>query len=107
MKIITMREAAGRKFKTSGTLMVVIGQSPQKALTVQDMRLRNKILDKIDAAIASGVENPTLTLEDAEHLHLRDAIMSFPWAMFDREILQILEDIDGAETKEMLSVVRG
>jgi hypothetical protein len=99
MKLIPLR-SDNPKFKSADVFKLVIEQSPQKALTLADMRLRVKILDKIEAA------DKAFLLEDTEHKALGDALASFPWAVFDRSLLQILEDVDGAK-EHLVAVVAG
>lgn len=92
MKLIPIREAD--KFSTLKVIEAVMNSSPQKALTPADMRARFKVMDKVEALQKDATE---LVLEDAEMKTLLEATTSFPWAVLDRDLLQVIEDMENAK----------
>lgn len=91
MKIIPLREPEGQ-FKSRAVFEMVLNQSPQRPLTLADMRMRGKVLDKLDAE-----RGGSLMLEDAEHEALKAAASTFPWAIFHRDLMRVLEDLEQAK----------
>lgn len=97
MKKIKLRRdpmAGNEKISSLTILRLVAGSSPQKALTVDDMRRRVRILDALDEVPHNG---DTLVLEDEDVKALVDAIEGFPWASANKSILTIIDDVLGAE----------
>jgi hypothetical protein len=94
MKLVPVRISSNPNLNTAAVLKVVLNQSPQKGLNIAEMRVRSKILDKVEAAERGDAK--VLLLEDAEHQCLREACSTYPWPVFDRDLLRILEDVDGA-----------
>ena len=93
MKLVKLPVAEGQ-YKSTDLIRVIINQSPQKALSVGDMRVRSKMLKKLEAA------NGEMRLEDAEHEHLKAAAATFPWNVFHQDILDLLEAIESASPVE-------
>lgn len=97
MKKIRLRRdlmAGNEKISSLTILRLVAGSSPQKALSVSDMRRRVRILDALDEVPHNG---ETLVLEDEDVTALVDAIEGFPWASANKSILTIIDDVLGAE----------
>ena len=97
MKKIKLRrdvQAGNEKLTSLTILRLVAGSSPQKALSVDDMRRRVRILDALDEVPHNG---DTLVLEDEDARALGEAIESFPWASANKGLLTILDDVLQAE----------
>lgn len=95
MKQIKIKHAGeGVKTTTKEIITLVISNSPQKQLTIDEMRKRVSILQTFEAA----GDKESFVLEDAEHQVLVDAIKTFPWALASKELLSILDDFLNAET---------
>jgi hypothetical protein len=96
MKKIILREevtlASGEKLGSISLIKLVTGHSPNKQLSVEDMRKRVHILDAIDS-----VSGNILLLEDEDHRCLADAFQSFPWSAANRVLLGIIDDVLQAE----------
>jgi hypothetical protein len=99
MKTIKLRPeivSGNERISSAGVLRLVAANSPQKALSVDEMRRRVRILDALD-----NLPN------DAESMHLEDedvktliaAIDAFPWASANRHLLAIIDDVIKAEPK--------
>lgn len=98
MKKIKLRRdlmAGNEKISSLTILRLVAGSSPQKALSVEDMRRRVRILDALDEVPHNG---DVLVLEDEDVTALTEAIEGFPWASANKSILNIIDDVLGAET---------
>lgn len=89
MKRIVLR--AGGEHGSLSVLRLVAGHSPQRAITIEEIRRRVRILDALDAADAE------LLLEDADAEVLVRALEGFPWNMASRELLEIIDDVLTAE----------
>lgn len=75
-------------------LKQVSEQSPQRVLTLDEMRRRIHIMDAIDKLDDGGM----LTLEDADHKVLVDAVSTFPWNRAHRSLVAMIDAITNAET---------
>jgi hypothetical protein len=90
MKLIPLRD--GATFNSRAILAQVAGVSTQRALSVEEIRRRVRILDALDASADH------LLLEDADHAALTEALAGFPFAVAHRELLQIIDDVLDART---------
>jgi len=96
MKKIVLRsdtaQMGNERIASATLLKMVAGNSPNKALTVDEMRKRVHILDALESS--SG---DVLFLEDEDHRCLSDAIQGFPWSAANKALLQIIDDVLNAE----------
>lgn len=88
MKLIPLRTDG--KFPTIAILDQAVSVAPN-GINPTQMRSRIRILDAIDNA-----KNDTLLLEDADYSTLVDAVNGMPWAIADRSLLQIIDDVVNA-----------
>lgn len=86
MKIIPIRTTPD-PYSTKLVLSAVLQQSPNKVITVDNMRLRGKIVDKLEIA------EDNLSLEEGEWVVLSEAIKNFPWCVYHKDLLQIIDDV--------------
>jgi hypothetical protein len=63
---------------------------PQKGADIAEVRLSIRVLDALDAA------NGTLELEEADYQHLKAKLAAMPWAVVDRRIVQLFDDVNAA-----------
>ena len=78
-------------FSTVETITVVAKQT-QKGITVDEMRLRCRILDAVEKA------DPTHGLiEDADHKLLVSLMKTFPFAVADKDLLGIIDAVINAK----------
>ncbi len=89
MKTIPIRNNAD-PYNTKMVLDLMLKQSPYKAITLDNMRLRDKMFNKLEIA------QDSIILEDDEWQILSDAVKTFPWSVYNKDLLQVLEDIEGA-----------
>ena len=89
MKMIPLREEVGSRFKSKDIIKQVLENSPTKPMTIPEMRVRSKILDKLEA-----VTENFLLLEDEHHRVLKEAMQTFPWSICEKSLLLIIEDIE-------------
>ena len=75
-------------------LKQVCEQSPQKVLSIDEMRRRIHIMDALDKADDQGM----LTLEDADHQVLLEAVTTFPWNRAHRSLVAMIDAITSAGT---------
>lgn len=92
MRYIPLR-SPDSQFKSRPVLSTLIQQSPGRALTLADMRMRARLLDRLEDV---APEADHILLEEDEWKELQACANSFPWSVFHRDLLQVLEDIDGA-----------
>jgi len=92
MKTVQLRTEG--RFKSTDVFRQVIDTSPQKPLSVDEIRKRCRVLDALDKA------NGILELEDIDHLTLKLAIQDFPFNVADRTLLQIIDDVLEAKAPE-------
>lgn len=78
---------------------MVLENSPHRALGVEEIRHRVKILDKLDGLNGSG----ELLLEDAEHRIMSEAMGTFPWSKANRSLLNIIESVTNASEVNVAS----
>jgi hypothetical protein len=90
MKTIPLR--AGGAHPSKAVLTQVVSLSPEKAIGIDEMRRRCRILDALEKA------DDRLLLEDADHEILRKAIESFPFQIAHRDILAVVDDVMAAAT---------
>ena len=88
MRRIKLRH--GGKNPSLPTFKAVLEISPQKPLSVADIRARVRVIDAIEEA---DEQNDTLVLEDAEHQTLKRAVEDFPWQQASRELLELIDDV--------------
>jgi hypothetical protein len=62
----------------------------QKGADITEIRQSIRIMDALDKA------NGTLELEDADWQFLKSKIDAMPWAIIDRRILELVDDVTGA-----------
>jgi uncharacterized Fe-S cluster-containing radical SAM superfamily enzyme len=65
----------------------------QRGVSIVEMRQSIRVLDALEAA------NGTLQLEDADYLHLKAKLEGMQWTLVDRRLLQLIEDVLGAESQ--------
>lgn len=99
MKKITLRKTP------EGTLLTdvikgVMGNSPNKSIGVEDMRRRVIVIEAVEA-----MKDGTLILEDADYKLLSEAFNTFPWQQANRALVNLIDDILGAENYSFLKVV--
>jgi hypothetical protein len=63
----------------------------QQGADIAEMRQSIRVLDALDSA------NGVLELEDADWRHLKEKLAAMPWAVIDRRIVQLVEDVENAE----------
>lgn len=80
--------------KSVDLLRQVLENSPREPLSVDAIRRRCRVLDKIDDCV---VDADCLVVEDAEHSTLMHAVESFPWSVANRDILRIIDDVKEAK----------
>ena len=88
MKRIQLRKEG--KNQSAPTFRAIMEHSPQKPLSVAEIRARVKVLDKLDAL---DPDADTLVLEDAEHVTLKKGVEEFPWQQASRELLELIDDV--------------
>lgn len=91
MKIIKLRN---EKVKAADIINQVAGLSPARAISIDEMRKRVRILEAIEALKPDAVE---LFLEDADCDVLINAMNGFPWSGASRELLAVIDDVLGAK----------
>lgn len=89
MKAIPLRT---EPMKSVDVFRQVLGQSPRDPLTVEHIRARCRVLDRLDAC-----EGDVIELEDEDAKTLSKALNSFPWAIANRDILRIIDDVINAK----------
>lgn len=109
MKRIRLRNDlfnGNEKISTATILRLIVGSSPHKSLTVDEIRRRVHILDALDACAPQA---SYVLLEDDEHKVLAAAIEGFPWSAASKGLLTIIDDVLQAEpareTSPAMSVV--
>lgn len=90
MKLIKMIENG--KVKSSKILRDVMANSPVKALTIDDIEKRVRLMKVIEKS-----KGADLILEDADAAYLLSACDNFPWAQADEDLLQVLLAVKNAE----------
>lgn len=93
MKVLEIRREGA--FKTLETLKQVLNVSPQKALSVDEIRKRCRVLDVFDKV---GEKDHEIELEDLDHLTLRAAVEAFPWTQATPDLLRVIDDVLNAKT---------
>lgn len=63
---------------------------PQRGADIAEMRMSLRILDALEAA------DGTLELEDADYEHLKTKLLAMPWAVVDKRIVQLVDDVSNA-----------
>ena len=89
MKLVKLID--GEKYKSLKVLRDVAEVNP-KGGTVETMRKRCKLLDKIDAAKAQDRADSML-LEDSEWEELKTALNDYPWGPNDPELLAVIDGV--------------
>jgi len=89
MKRITLRTDGKQNSKE--VFRAVAEHSPQKPISVSEMRKRVKLLDVLDAALGDSI-----VVEDAEWQVLKDIMESFPWSQATKQLLAIIDDVINA-----------
>lgn len=97
-----------RKIKLRGNIMIgneqlsslavlrqVTGQAPGKALSIDEIRRRVRILDLLDAA---PLNSDHILLEDEDAKVLVGAIEGFPWSVASKGLLSVIDDVLSPET---------
>lgn len=91
MKLVKMFDDHDR-WKSKKALKEALNLSPQKALSLSDMRARCKVMDLIEKTGGGD-----LVLEDADHKVLLDSVNAYPWAIADPALVKILDAVEYAE----------
>jgi hypothetical protein len=89
MKRIQLRLPPAKN-QSAPTFKLIMEHSPQKPLTVAEIRARVKVLDVLERLEPDA---DSMVLEDADHQTLKNAIESFPWQQAGRDILEIIDDV--------------
>ena len=63
---------------------------PQRGADISEMRQSIRVLDALDSA------NGVLELEDSDWEHLKQKLAAMPWAIIDRRIVRLVEDVENA-----------
>jgi hypothetical protein len=84
---------SGERISSLSVLRLVTGNSPNKNLSVEDIRKRVHILDALDSAAGD-----VLLLEDENYKCLCDALNGFPWGTAHKTLLTIIDSVLKAET---------
>jgi len=98
MKRIKLRRdvfSGNEKLSSVTVFRLVTSSSPTRALTVEEMRRRVRVLDALDAA---NVQDEWLVLEDEDAKMLAGAVDSYPWASANKGLLSIIDDALQPET---------
>jgi hypothetical protein len=76
-------------FSYADALRLVIRQplDTQKGVSIEEMRLGIRILDRIDAA------GDVLELEDADYEHLVLKLKAMAWGMVERRLLEFIDTV--------------
>lgn len=88
MKRVQLR--IGGKNQSAPTFKLIMEHSPQRPLSVPEIRARVKVLDALER-LDDGADS--IVLEDAEHATLKKGVEDFPWQQASREILDIIDDV--------------
>ncbi|MCC7202452.1 MAG: hypothetical protein IT393_07325 [Nitrospirae bacterium] len=86
----------GKNFRYRDVLEVIV-KTPQdkQGILIAEMRSLIKILDKLEAA------NGSMLLSSDEWNILKSRAGVFPWGMVSREIVQFVDDLEGAKEIEL------
>jgi len=90
MKRILLRVDA--KHSSKDVFKLVAENSPQKQISVSDMRKRVKLLEALENS-----SSETLVVEDAEWQMLKQALEEFPWSQASKQLLDIIDDVIDAK----------
>lgn len=105
MKKITLRRdviSGTEKLNSVVVFKMVAAQAPGRAIMLDEMRKRVRILDALEALIE---KDDHLLLEDEDHKVFAAAMEGYPWGMASRGLLTIIEDVLKAEEPDRLKVV--
>ena len=80
-------------------LLVSFAPSPNEPLTLDDIRRRLPILDKLEAL--DGKKKQGLVLEDAEYAVLQAVVAGSVWTGVNRDAIALADAVEGAETVEV------
>jgi hypothetical protein len=81
------------KISSATILRMVAGNSPQKPLSIDEIRRRVRVLDALDEAKGGD----SFVLEDEDHKVLQAAVENFPWTSASKALLTIVDDVVSAE----------
>lgn len=84
---VTVLSAAQQLYR-----LVMFAQSPERGFTVDDVRRRLPLGEKLDKA------KKTLLLEDAEHALLQEAFKEASWRGASQNVIALADAIENAET---------
>jgi hypothetical protein len=95
-----MSDPDGSVFESADIMRQIIRrpQDQQKGADIDEMRRGIRVLDALDKCDSS-----TLELEDADWEHLRDKARIMAWAIVDRRLLTVVEDVLDAQEKLTLN----
>lgn len=91
MKLIKFYEF--EKWKSKVILRTALAESPTRAITIDEMEKRCRILRMLDKMNGSA----DLVLEDADAAAFTQALETFPWGVADDDLLTILNAVRKAE----------
>ena len=100
MKLIPFNN--GETFKARIQLGQAAGFSPQKAIPIDKMRRRIRILDAIESAPPDA---PHMLLEDADWEVLKEAVNDFPWAVAHKDLMHIIDGVLNAKDAPAIASV--
>lgn len=66
---------------------------PQRGASIEEMRQSIRVLDAIESA------NGTLDLEDSDYEHLQAKLKAMQWLLVDKRIVQLVDDVNGANAQ--------
>ena len=97
MKQIKLRgesiSSTGERITSMSILRLVTTNSPGRAIGVEEMRKRVRVLDALDAVPRDADH---VLLEDADADMLSQAIEQFPWSSASKSLLNIIDDVTKA-----------
>mgnify|MGYP000901203918 CR=1 FL=1 len=104
MKFVKFRVFPGDASKgemtvTTRDIIRDVMQIAPQGSNLDDMRKRMRVLDALDAADPTGV-----SIEDADHKVLVDAVKAFPFVRLSKGLLQICDDIIEAKAPPVVQL---
>jgi hypothetical protein len=101
MKKVTLTTSNNSAVQPKAVLTAVLSQSPNKPISVEEMRKRVRVME----AIEQSGEGESFHLEDSDHQVLMESLENFPWSQANRALLNLIDDVRKAENVSFLKVV--
>jgi hypothetical protein len=95
MKRIVLNLPVDAAQKPSEVIKEIVSFSPNKAISVEEMRQRVAVMEALDRA------TDEVLLEDATWQILADAIRTFPFNRASRDLLTVVDAVLNAETVDV------